>query len=117
VLEREVPDGELSTGRPVWQDFAHMLVGRSSASQNFDGNGYALRYQIGLGRQTLSTANLPVLGPLTSLGAPANLRSRPLPRADRKPPPVTSSEPCSSQPVPSLETPSGSSALRTGDPR
>jgi phospholipid/cholesterol/gamma-HCH transport system substrate-binding protein len=116
VLESEVPDGALSTGRPVWQDFAHMLVGLSSASQNFDGNGYALRYQIGLGSQTLSTGDLPVLGPLTGLG-PAELRSRPLPRADRKAPPLRSDVPCSSQPLPSLEAPSGSAALRVGGRR
>jgi hypothetical protein len=114
VLESEVPDGDLATGRPVWQDFAHMLVGLTSASQNFDGNGYALRYQLGLGKQTLNTANLPVLGPLTGLGAPSNLRSRPLPRADRKAPPVTTRESCTSQPVPKLEAPSGNAGLGTG---
>jgi virulence factor Mce-like protein len=110
VLEAKVPDGDLSTGRPVWQDFAHMLVGLASASQNFDGNGYALRYQLGLGNQTLSTADLPGLGPLVGL-APTNLRSRPLPREDRQAPPVRTDKPCADQPVQKLDAASGSAGL------
>ena len=55
LFNAKVPDGALSSGRPVWQDFVHALVGLSSASQNFDGNGHNLRYQLGLGEQTLGT--------------------------------------------------------------
>ncbi len=78
LFNAKVPDGALSSGRPVWQDFAHALVGLSSASQNFDGNGHALRYQFGLGAQTLGhAARLRA----ARRGAPATLRSRPLPPA------------------------------------
>jgi ABC-type transporter Mla subunit MlaD len=39
ILTREVPDGSLSTGRPVWQDFAHFLPNVGGASGAFDVNG------------------------------------------------------------------------------
>jgi virulence factor Mce-like protein len=115
LLQSEVPDGALSTGRPAWQDFAHALVGLAGASQNFDGNGHDLRYQLGLGDQTLSTTNVGGLGTLYA-NAPSTVRSRPLPRADRKPPPSDSSHPCSSQPQPRLATPDGPGGLRSVTP-
>lgn len=108
LLYSKVPDGSLSSGRPVWQDFAHALVGLSSASQNFDGNGHALRYQVGLGGQSLSTPGSGLIAP-----APSTLRSRPLPRADRKPPPLNSRQGCSDQPQPDLNAPSRSAGLRS----
>jgi phospholipid/cholesterol/gamma-HCH transport system substrate-binding protein len=42
VLEAKLDDGDLSTGRPVWQDLVHALVGAASAT-GFDGNGSWLR--------------------------------------------------------------------------
>ena len=39
ILTRDVPDGSLSTGRPVWQDFAHFLPNVGGASGGFDVNG------------------------------------------------------------------------------
>jgi virulence factor Mce-like protein len=111
LFESQVPDGALSSGRPVWQDFAHSLVGLSSASQNFDGNGHWLRYQAGFGTGTVSLSTVPVLGSLLAL-APPTLHSRPLPPADRKPPPVVGSQPCSQQPQPNLNTPSGGAGLQ-----
>ena len=110
TFESVVPDGELSSGRPVWQDFAHAIVGLASASQNFDGNGHALRYQFGIGDQSFSTAVLPGLGPVLAT-APASLQSRPLPRADREAPPYRTDMPCSAQPKVTLETPAGPAGL------
>jgi virulence factor Mce-like protein len=110
TFESVVPDGELASGRPVWQDFAHALVGLASASQNFDGNGHALRYQFGTGDQSFSTLTIPGLGPLLA-NAPSSLQSRPLPRADRQPPPYKPEEPCENQPPVKLETPAGPAGL------
>jgi phospholipid/cholesterol/gamma-HCH transport system substrate-binding protein len=110
TFEAKVPDGPLSTNRPVWQDFAHGLVGLASASQSFDGNGYHLRYQFGAEGSTLSTAALPGLGRLIGR-APSALRSRPLPNTNGKPPPERPDAPCSEQPVPKLETPDGPAGL------
>ena len=106
VLKAKVPDGSLSTNRPVWQDFAHSLVGLTSASQDFDGNGYAIRYQFGGGTQGISTDSLPGVGVLRGQG-PADLQTRPIPRADGAPP-IHRDVVCSTQPVPSLDTPAGS---------
>jgi phospholipid/cholesterol/gamma-HCH transport system substrate-binding protein len=110
TLEAVAPDGALTSGRPVWQDFAHALVGLSSASQNFDGNGHALRYQFGIGDQSVSTLNLPGIGPLLAT-APSSLQSRPLPRADLQPPPFNTDAPCADQPPVNLETPAGPAGL------
>jgi phospholipid/cholesterol/gamma-HCH transport system substrate-binding protein len=111
-----VPDGDHTTGDPVWQDFAHYLVGLSSASQGFDGNGYHQRYQFGIDGSTVSTERLPGVGSLVGR-APSNLRSRPVPRPDRKPPPQQPDVDCRTQPVPKLATPDGPAGLnpqRTG---
>ena len=114
TFNAEVPDGALSTGRPVWQDFVHGLTGLASASQNFDGNGYSLRYQFALEGSSLSTLNVPALGQLVGR-TPSHLRSRPLPRPDRKPPPQNPDVPCSTQPLPSLETPDGPAGLQPAE--
>ena len=111
VLESQVPDGELSTGRPIWQDFAHGLTGLAGVSQNFDGNGHWLRYQAAFGVDMLSLASAPGLGPLLAL-APNTLRSRPLPLPNGQRPPVRSDKPCSEQPKTTLDTPSGSAGLQ-----
>jgi hypothetical protein len=58
VLTSQVPDGSLSTGRPVWQDFVHFIVGLASAVQNFDGNGYWIRAILGTGTNTASVGRL-----------------------------------------------------------
>jgi phospholipid/cholesterol/gamma-HCH transport system substrate-binding protein len=110
TFQAKVPDGALSTNRPMWQDFVHGLVGLSSASQSFDGNGYHLRYQFGLQGASVATRELPALGRLVGR-APSNLRARPLPRADRKPPPVRKDALCSAQPPTRLETPDGPAGL------
>jgi phospholipid/cholesterol/gamma-HCH transport system substrate-binding protein len=106
TLLAQVDDGALSTGRPVWQDFAHALVGLSSASQNFDANGYAIRYEFGGGGETFSTDPLPGLGTLTGQGS-GPLRSRPIRPADGNPPPIRRDVACSTQAVPALDAEAG----------
>jgi virulence factor Mce-like protein len=56
VLSQTVPDGTLSTGRPVWQDFVHFLPGVGGASGSFDANGPYTRFLAGAGTDTLSGA-------------------------------------------------------------
>ncbi len=114
TLNTEVPDGDLSSGRPAWQDFAHALVGLSSASQNFDGNGHALRYEFGIGPTSLSTLTLPLLGQHVA-NAPSTLRSRPT-RPAGGAPPLVGDKPCSEQPVPDLTAESGSAGLTAARP-
>jgi hypothetical protein len=54
LLQRSVPDGSLSTGRPAWQDFVHFLPGVAGASGNFDANGPYTRFVAGAGSNTLT---------------------------------------------------------------
>jgi hypothetical protein len=106
TLLAKLDDGALSTGRPVWQDFAHSLVGLSSSTQNFDANGYATRYEFGGSSSTFSTAPLPGLGPLIGRSG-GKLQARPIRPADGKPPPIRRDVNCASQPLPSLAAEAG----------
>jgi phospholipid/cholesterol/gamma-HCH transport system substrate-binding protein len=54
VLNQTVPDGSLSTGEPVWQDFDHFLGGIAGASGSFDADGPYTRFLAGAGPNTLS---------------------------------------------------------------
>ncbi|MFL5896272.1 MAG: MlaD family protein [Thermoleophilaceae bacterium] len=54
TLKKSIDDGPLSTGQPVYRDLLDALVGLASGSQNFDGNGPALRYHAGFGDETVS---------------------------------------------------------------
>jgi ABC-type transporter Mla subunit MlaD len=110
LLSQTVPDGALSSGRPAWQDFAHALVGLTSAAQNFDGDGYSVRYLFGAGPEGLSTADLPGIGTL-STSASSPLQSRPLPPAGGEPP-LRADVDCLTQPLPTLDTPVGSAGLQ-----
>lgn len=65
TLNRELPDGKLSTGRPAWQDLLHMAAALTGTSPGFDGNGGTLRISIAEGGNAVR-AVLPGLGPLVS---------------------------------------------------
>lgn len=65
TLNRELPDGRLSTGRPAWQDMLHMAAALTGTSPGFDGNGGTLRISIAEGGNA-GRAVLPGLGPLVS---------------------------------------------------
>ena len=110
TLQSPAPDGSLSTGRPVWQDFVHALVGLTSASQDFDANGYNARYLFATGPELITTEHIPLLGNLIgSIGAPIN--SRPIPLGDGRMPPLRTDASCTDQPLPKLATPAGSSGF------
>ena len=99
-------DGSLSTGRPIWQDFTNSLVGLSSATQNFDANGYATRYLFGLGTETFSTDALPGIGQLVG-GSDGPLQTRPVPPPGNDPPPINREAACSEQPAPTFDAETG----------
>jgi virulence factor Mce-like protein len=115
LLTSQVPDGSLSSGHPVWQDFAHGVVGLASASQNFDGNGYSLRYMGGGGSQSVSSGALPVIGSLA--GSPPSsspiLGARPVWLGPGAVPPFRPDQPCSAQPLPNLQSATAASDLAT----
>src|SRR5207302_1134426 len=54
ILVQKVPDGSLSTGNTVLQDFMHFLPGVAGASGSFDANGPYTRFLAGAGPDTLT---------------------------------------------------------------
>jgi len=106
TLMKEVDDGELSTGEPVYRELLYGLVGLSSASQNFDGNGPAVRYHAGFGDNVVTTGRLPSLGEsLVGLTSEPIIGSRPRWTGVR--PPFRPDVPCISQALPDLAAETG----------
>ena len=119
VLTAKLDDGHLSTGQPAWLELLHGMVGLASASQNFDGNGTAVRYMAGFGEQLVSTGQLPGTGELRGLTPVPVEGARPARPASK--PPFRPDVPCRDQaPVkldaPALGPPPGGSAPRV-DPK
>jgi hypothetical protein len=102
VLNAEVPDAQLSSGRPAWQDLAHALTGLTSADQSFDGNGFSIRYQAGAGEQAIGTGAAPGIGTLSGLAAEPITGSRPRYLGAGVTPPLRPDQPCAQQAVPDL---------------
>ena len=67
VLNSEVPDGRLSTGRPAWQDLLHMGANLTQTSPGFDGNGGTLRIGLAESENTLA-GELPGIGEVIGFG-------------------------------------------------
>jgi hypothetical protein len=111
LFNQQVPDGSLSTGRPVWQDFVHFLPNVAGATGSFDANGYYTRVLLGAGTNTLSGGLLGtvtnLLGVVTNLvgispgGAPLT-GARPTWVGAPTPADFRPDVPCTSQRVPSL---------------
>lgn len=101
TLTATVPDGALSTGQPVWQELAHALVGFSGLSQNFDANGYAVRYGAGITPAGISLDTLPGLGQIVS-NLPTGVQSRPAWLGNGKAPAYRPDAKCADQPLASL---------------
>jgi virulence factor Mce-like protein len=106
TLKKPVVDPPLSTGQPVYRELLDGWVGLASASQNFDGNGPAVRYHAGFGDQTITTGTVPSAGePLVGLTSEPILGSRP--RYTGKQPPFRPDVPCVSQRPPDLSAETG----------
>ena len=81
-------------------------VGLASASQNFTGDGFAVRYHAGFGTQVVTTGRVPSAGePLVGLTSEPILGSRP--RYTGRQPPFRPDVPCMSQPLPDLTAETG----------
>lgn len=103
----KVEDGDLSTGVENYKEFAYALVGLNGESQNFDGNGHYLRFQVGGGKYAWAT------GPYTD-GNPktkgvrrqwARTNNVPLgtrPAYTRKLPPQVRTKACKDQKLPNV---------------
>lgn len=117
ILNAPVQDGRLSTGQPTWQELGHLMVGFASVAQNFDANGYSIRYQAGLGPQTLGFGSVGSLGSLVgrSPSSEGVTGTAPVWVGRLGASAFNPSAPCADQPVPSLTaTPGGSGARVVG---
>jgi ABC-type transporter Mla subunit MlaD len=130
LLAQQVPDGTLSTGRPVWQDFVHFLPGIAGASGSFDANGAYTRVLTAAGTNTLSSTSsgpsgggglLGTLGTVLGLGKVFSTSppggsslagSRPQWVGDLGPADFRPDVPCSTQATPSLSATTTSPDLR-----
>lgn len=108
ILNSVVPDQNLSTGRPAWQDFVHFLPSIVSAAQSFDGNGYWIRLLLGAAGNSISLGG-------TGLGrivgdAPSSSPIqgvRPIWQGNLQPSAFQPGVPCASDKLPSLQSASG----------
>ena len=107
LLKTEVPDDRHGTGRPLWQDLAHAVVGLSSASQSFDANGPWIRYIAGAGENMVSTGHVPGVGSLVGLSSLPVLGARPLWLGPGVTPPFRPDARCVDQAAPDLSARSG----------
>lgn len=109
TLFKEIDDGILSSGEPVYRELFYSFLGLASASQNFDGNGYETRFHSGFGDNVLQTA-VPSDGEiLFSSAEEPILGSRPaLP--DEQPPFLTDKS-CVGTPAPDLASKTGPSGF------
>jgi virulence factor Mce-like protein len=102
ILTAKVPDGNLSTGYPVYLDVAHAFVGLAGAAGNFDGNGPAVRYQAGVGPSAVAIGGLPNLETLYGSAAQPIIGSNPQWLGRGVIPPKRPDQTCRDQAVPNL---------------
>jgi ABC-type transporter Mla subunit MlaD len=107
TLETPIDDPPLSLpGVPVYRELLYGVVGLASASQNFDGNGPAVRYHAGFGDTGITTGEVPSIGEsLVGLTDEPILGSRPRWTGVR--PPFRPDVPCISQDPPDLQAETG----------
>lgn len=111
ILVQQVPDGSLSTGNSVLQDFMHFLPGLAGASASFDGNGPYTRFLAGAGTDTLTGS----FGRLVSTAPPGGgsiQGVRPRWIGDLQPRDFRPDAPCATQKLPSLAAATAASDLR-----
>jgi hypothetical protein len=106
TLKSKIDDPPNSTGDPVYLDLVHSLPGQASASQNFDGNGQAIRYHVGFGGNSLTLGPLPgTTEPITGTSSEPIIGSRP--RLPDHQPPFRPGVACVSQQRPNLRAETG----------
>jgi hypothetical protein len=96
----------------VYLDLVHSLPGQASASQNFDGNGAAVRYHAGFGGNSFTFGPLPgTTEPITGTSNEPIIGSRP--RLPARQPPFRPDVACVTQQRPSLRAATGPAPSQT----
>lgn len=105
TLNQKLPDGNNSTGDPVYLDTAHAIAGSGGIVAGFDGNGVATRAGI-TGNGTTISGAFPGLGPV--IGSSPKIEGiRPVWLGYGVEPPYRPDEWCDQQPRPNLGLRSG----------
>jgi hypothetical protein len=104
TLTAQIEDPPHTTGQPLYRELLSLLVAQSSQSQNFDGNGPAIRYHAGFGDRTV-TLQPPRGEPIVGLTSEPILGSRP--RYTGELPPLRPDVSCASQEPPDLRAETG----------
>ena len=106
TLKTPVQDPPHTTGDPPYRELLHGWVGLASESQNFTGDGPAIRYHAGFGDQTFQTGTIPAEGQqLVGITENKLLGSRP--RFTNVQPPFAPNAPCAKQKRPNLHAETG----------
>jgi phospholipid/cholesterol/gamma-HCH transport system substrate-binding protein len=113
ILVQQVPDGSLSTGNSVLQDFMHFLPGLAGASGSFDGNGPYTRFLAGAGPDSLTGTFLGGVVSTSPPGGGSVEGARPQWIGDLQPGDFRPDVPCAGQKLPSLAAASVPSDLRS----
>jgi|GEM_PF-315146 len=103
----KVDDGDLSTGVENYKEFAYTLVGFNGESQNFDGNGHYLRFQVGGGKYAWATGPYTDGNPKTTGVSRQWARTNTIPLGTRpayprKLPPLVRNKACKDQKLPNV---------------
>ena len=106
VLRTPVQDPPLTTGDPPYRELLHAWVGLAGESQNFTGDGTAVRYHAGFGHETVTTGKVASAGePLVGVTENKLLGSRP--RFTGVQPPLRPDKQCAAQQLPNLNAQTG----------
>jgi phospholipid/cholesterol/gamma-HCH transport system substrate-binding protein len=106
TLKSSVVDPPLTTGLPIYRELLDGAIGLASGSQDFTGDGPAVRYHAGFGETMVTTGQLPGLNEtLVGLTSEPLIGSRPRYTGVR--PPFRPDVPCESQDPPKLDAETG----------
>jgi phospholipid/cholesterol/gamma-HCH transport system substrate-binding protein len=112
TLKSKIEDPPHSADEPVYQELVHSLPGQASASQNFDGNGPAIRFHVGLGGKSFTFGPLPgPTDPIVGTSPEPILGSRP--KVPDHQPPFRPDVACTTQSPPDLHAEMGPAPTQT----
>ncbi len=107
TLKTPVQDPPHTTGDPPYRELLHAWVGLASESQNFTGDGPAVRYHAGFGDQTFLTGTIPTEGGQQLVGITESKLLGSRPRFTNVQPPLKPKAPCAKQKRPNLHAETG----------
>jgi len=110
-----VVQDSFANGEPNYKEFWQAMVGLAGESQNFDGNGSYVRFQVGGGTNTVALGSAgSASGKLVGSAPQQVLGVRP--RYPGKRPPYNASVPCYKSKIPNVNGPAGAGGPGEGTP-